>query len=97
MCTVSMIYDYGRANPPWQQQQLPAWQPVPGSLGYPNQLPDTEAREAIKKFLELVEKAKEYDAKTNQPDCEDPSKADFMKEVLSRLGAIEKRLSQIEK
>lgn len=92
MCATSVVYDYGRQNPPWQN---PA--PMPG-VGSPQQylwntpLPDTEAREAIKKFLKLIDNAKEYDEATKQRDCEAPAKASFMKEVLDRLDAIEKRL-----
>jgi hypothetical protein len=40
----------------------------------------------------MVEQAKEFDKATKQPDCEDPKKAEFMREVLDRLAAIEKRL-----
>lgn len=85
MCAVSMIMDYGRTNPPWQQ--------LPGPL-YPQPLPDDEAREAIKKFIALVEAAKKYDAETGQPHCEDPEKAKFEQEVLRRLAEIEKRLGK---
>lgn len=84
MCAVSMVYDYGRTNPPWQNPLGPS--PMP--------LPDTQVEDAIKRYLKLIEDAKEYDRATKQPDCEDPEKAKFMKEVLDRLDAIEKRLAQ---
>jgi len=81
MCAVSMVFDYGYKNPPWN------W-PT-----YPNQpLPDSDAWKSIKKYLEMIEKAKEFDEASKQPNCEDPKKAEFMEEVLKRLDAIEKRL-----
>ena len=92
MCMTSMVYDYGRQNPPWQN-------PDPGFTNpnhYRNPLQDLndfEAREAIKRFLKLLDAAKEYDEATKQRDCEDADKAKFMTEVLDRLAAIEKRLS----
>ena len=89
MCSVSAVMDMGAASPPWHQQQ--ALQ-QPFTQFSPNPLPDLEAREAIKKFIELVEAAKRYDAATRAPDCEDPKKLEFMEQVLERLTAIEKRL-----
>ena len=93
MCVSSMIYDYGRQNPPWQN---PAPWPNSFPVTVPSPLPDREAADAIKKFLKLLEDAKEYDRATKQPDCEDPEKSKFMIEVLDRLAAIEKRLDSLQ-
>lgn len=88
MCVTSMIYDYGQRNPPWQQ--ITPWPGIyPGSP-----LPDQQAREAMQKFLDLIQNAKEYDRAAKQPDCEDPKKAEFMQQILDRLDAIEKRLGK---
>lgn len=43
-------------------------------------------------FKKLVEGAKEFDKKTGQPDCEDPAKADLLRQIMERLERIEKRL-----
>lgn len=47
---------------------------------------------AIDKFVKLIEDAKDFDAETGQPDCEDPTKAQLMKE----LKKIRKRLKRLE-
>lgn len=99
MCATSAILDYGYRNPPWYDH----WQPLPAPINpfpLPQQpqpiiLPDLEAREAIKKFLEMLEAAKAFDKATKQPECEDPKKAEFEKKVLDRLDAIEKRLAAV--
>lgn len=89
MCVVSMVMDYGRQHEPWTS-------PVPQAPGFypyvPAVLPDPVAREAIIKFIELVEAAKKFDAASGQPNCEDPNKIKFEAEVLGRLAEIEKRL-----
>ncbi len=89
MCLTSAIYDYGRQNPPWQNPDPRLTQPPPI-------LPDHEAADAIKRFLKMLDAAKDYDDATGQPDCETADKASFIKEVLDRLTSIEDRLSHIE-
>lgn len=43
-------------------------------------------------YKRLLEQAKEFDRKTNQPDCVDPQKEELMKLILKRLDDIEKKL-----
>lgn len=50
-------------------------------------------RQKFGQFQQLYDQAKWFDRLTGQPDCEDPTKAEFMKRVLDRLDAIEKKLS----
>jgi hypothetical protein len=45
-------------------------------------------------YKRLIRQAEEFDRKTNQPDCVDPAKDEFMKKILERLEAIEKKLDQ---
>lgn len=96
MCSVSMVMDYGRKDfwPYWQQQA-----PVPWIQQYPpntlQPVPPVDAgisEERLRAFLKLYEAAKEYDAKTAQPDCEDPAKMQVLDRILERLDAIEQRL-----
>lgn len=54
--------------------------------------PDQWTRPMFDGYQELVRRLDELDKRTKQPECEDPSKADFMKRVLERLEAIEKKL-----
>ena len=86
MCTTSTIYDYGRTNPPWLAPNYP------NAVPYVPTLPDLDAHDAIKRFLKLLDAAKNYDEATGQKDCETPEKASFMAEILARLAAIEKKL-----
>lgn len=92
MCAVSAVMDYGMRHPPWQfyPPTVPSMPMAP-----PQPFPDPEAAEALKKFMKMVEAAKEFDAASKQPDCEDPKKMEFMKQVLDRLDAIEKRLQSL--
>lgn len=43
-------------------------------------------------YQDFLKKAKEYDDKTGQKDCEEAEKQDFHKKILERLDAIEKKL-----
>jgi len=47
--------------------------------------PDNWDPSSLKDFKDLIEKAKELDTKLGQPDCEDPSKADWMKQMEERF------------
>jgi hypothetical protein len=78
MCSVSMIYDYGR-----QVWPTPTVTPPPVVINPP---PTYEQWQA---FLELVEKARQFDEITGQADCEDPEKAEWAKGIEDRLKALE--------
>jgi hypothetical protein len=43
-------------------------------------------------YRRLLENAKRFDDKTNQPHCEDETKADFLKQIMERLDKIESKL-----
>lgn len=89
MCATSAVFDYGYLNPPWPSRDYGMTVPITPAA-------DREAVEAIKKFIAMIEAAKEFDAAAKQPDCTDPKKASFMDEVLHRLAAIEKRLDSLQ-
>lgn len=42
-------------------------------------------------FLDLLRKVEEIDRKLNQPDCENPAKAAFLKDVEARLKRLEEK------
>lgn len=46
-------------------------------------------------YMEVVKRAKEYDAKTNQPNCEDPKKVEWLEEMNKRVTGIEQSLKEI--
>lgn len=50
----------------------------------------------FKDLMDLLERGKEYDKKRGEPDCEDPLKAEFLKQIIERLERIEKRLDAQE-
>lgn len=82
MCVVSMVTDhYSRRwpTPKWEDVTFPH---------YPNTLPSTPALPTpaeYQDFLELVRKAREYDKRTNQPDCPDAEKLKWMDELEQRM------------
>lgn len=86
MCAVSMIYDYGQKTWP-----LPPAPMIPTQPFQPFQ-PSLPTREQIDEFQKLVKAAREFDRKTGQPDCEDPRKVEWLKQIMDRLDAIEKKL-----
>jgi hypothetical protein len=84
MCTYSMMMDYGR-----QVWPLPYYQPqnpFPNVTPSPVTLPTQEQWDS---FQELCEKARKFDEMTDQVDCEDPDKVEWMRSVEERLAAIE--------
>ena len=95
-------YPYPQPRAPWEQPLVPApWKEItPSDWDWLPKIPplgrekyDEEIRDALKKYLELVDKAKQYDEVAGEPDCEDPKKAEFLTEVNDRLAEIEKRLA----
>jgi hypothetical protein len=46
-------------------------------------------QQSFGRFKVLVKEAEKFDADTNQPDCEDPEKAKWMREVEERLARLE--------
>ena len=90
MCAVSQISDYGQRRFPqtdWWPNQIPQGTTDPHILEELRQ-----QREMLEKFMKLVEAAKVFDAVAKEPDCEDPAKADFIKQVEDRLQRIEKAI-----
>lgn len=92
MCVVSMTFDFYKQWPKYTD----LGQATGGTITY---LTDpaltqklTEIYEQLKLFLETVEKAKEYDTRTNQPNCEDPEKAKVLDEINERMSKIEIQL-----
>lgn len=46
-------------------------------------------RPAFNEFQEILRRLEKLDEALNQPDCEDPAKAEWMKAVEDRLAALE--------
>ncbi len=92
MCSVSMVMDHYRQQypdynrAPVMSQQFPAQWPF-GINPSPRVITEAEYAE----FLRLKAMASELDKKLGQPDCEDPTKEAWQKEVERRLGILEQR------
>ncbi len=97
MCTVSMIYEHYRDRwqplVPWYPQP---WQPEPVTPMSPADF--QKALEVFKpaapaitpaevaEFRKLLERAREYDKRMNQPDCELDAKREILKQLAAALG-----------
>lgn len=87
MCVVSMVMDHQCHC--WKQRY---WQrepilPMPG-INYPlpaplGPLPTTEE---VGEFRELLERARDYDKRNNEPACESDSKKALLKRMADALG-----------
>jgi hypothetical protein len=62
MCTVSVIFDYGKQMP----QQF--W-----------------TQESFDQYMALLKAAKHFDDASGQPDCEDPTKTQWIEDIKTRL------------
>lgn len=78
MCVVSMIMDHHEEK--WYEKYyIPAAPYLPVTTP---QIPQTE----IDEFKKLLERAREYDKKHSQPDCELESKRQRLLEMARTLG-----------
>jgi hypothetical protein len=74
----------------WKQLETPPWtQPQPI---FPYQLvpnapaPKIPTQEEIDEFYKLLERAKEYDKKNNEPHCELEEKKELLRALALKLG-----------
>lgn len=80
MCVVSMIMDHYWDK--WSQPQKPN-PPDPIYISIPVVLP-TQAE--IDEFHKLLERAREYDKRNNEPDCELSEKKERLQKLADELG-----------
>lgn len=80
MCVVSNIIGAGQQIWPSPNTYTPWYAQPPG--------PTPEQWAA---FQELVEKARKFDELAGQPDCEDPQKTEWMRQIEERLAQLEER------
>jgi hypothetical protein len=88
MCVVSMIMDhYGDR---WNDR-LRQW-PRPDPVDWQQALEQFQAKEPaitqeeIKEFRQLLDRAREYDKRNSEPDCEMDSKKETLKQLAKQLG-----------
>lgn len=92
MCVVSMISDhfhdkwndfYKYTSPPVPEAPLPPWlnPPVP-----PSTTP-TLTEEEVAELRKLLDRAREYDERNGEPDCELEEKKERLRKLAEELGA----------
>lgn len=92
----------GIGLPEWWKQQITPALPfpvvpdpsvyLPSVHTYPS-LPEPVTNESVlKEFLKLLKQAAQFDAATNQAECEDPKKTAFLKGILERVETIDTEL-----
>ena len=87
MCVVSMVMDY--YGDKWQK-----YTPLQPSIYYPVTVPQQPVYvpvpqitpEELAEFHELLRRAREYDKKNNEPDCELESKKERIRKLAEELG-----------
>jgi hypothetical protein len=89
MCVVSMVMDHYVEKWDRTYPKPPTWVPyIPATL--PATLPvrscDYPSKEEIAEFRRLLDRAREYDKRNNEPDCENAGKKQLLKEMAKRLG-----------
>lgn len=84
MCVVSMVMDHYWDK--WQDRQQPAIGIYPPF--FPNVAPAQPAISPaeIEEFKKLLERAREYDKRNNEPDCEIAEKKARVKKLADELG-----------
>lgn len=74
MCVVSMVMDHYREK----------WQPT--TTGTFITWPQMPTQEEIDEFRRLLERAREYDKRHNEPDCELDEKRQALKKIADQMG-----------
>lgn len=85
MCVVSMVSDHYYDKWSDRYPPRPAWStpsdPVP-FYGYP----PPPSKEEIEEFRRLLERAREYDKRNSEPECETESKKKRLLDLAEQLG-----------
>ncbi len=93
MCVVSMVMD-NQAYEWWRryyQPPQPVWPTLPnvptviGPLLIPPNVPFPTQLE-VDEFRRLLERAREYDKRNNEPDCETKEKQEKLRKMAEQLG-----------
>ncbi len=86
MCVVSMIGDHyndiWKISPPIPDWKYPFCAPIPEV----SRAEFETLKKTVEEMKELLIKAKEYDARTNQPNCEMEEKVELLKNVAKAVG-----------
>ena len=83
MCVVSMIFDHYHDK--WKKY-MPYTPSLPLPYVFEPYTSSPITYEEIAEFRKLLERAREYDKKNNQPDCELEEKRNKLKKLAEELG-----------
>ena len=90
MCVVSYLGDAYRTDFPERWPNLPAGAPgSPSVIFSPGSISREEfeaLRAEVRELRTLLEAAKQFDAKTGQPDCEMDEKVEFIRKLADFVG-----------
>lgn len=84
MCVVSMVMDYYREK--WDRDYHPFYQPNISNPSIPVRPIDYPTKAELDEFRRLLDRAREYDKRNNEPDCENDRKKKLLKDMAERLG-----------
>lgn len=79
MCVVSLVTDHYTDK--WKQLI-----PIPFDNGAPTVYTPAITAEEIQEFRKLLERAREYDKRNNEPECELAEKRETLKKIAKQLG-----------
>ena len=79
MCVVSMVIDH--ATTTWPRRI-----PTPWPWNDPTPPQPLISPDELKEFRELLERAREYDRKNSEPECEQDDKRELLKKLAKQLG-----------
>lgn len=80
MCVVSMIMEHQWDK--WNKR----YEPFIPSRPFKPTMPPPPTDEEIEEFRKLIERAKEYDKKNNEPECENEKKRQLLLDLAKQLG-----------
>jgi hypothetical protein len=83
MCVYSMVVDHYTDK--WRPM-VPPYQPQPSVVIPPVVVQPLISEEELAEFRRLLERAREYDRRMNQPDCELESKKQILRDLADKLG-----------
>ena len=86
MCVVSMIGDHYRDKWIDRWPTLPNWPPATVTVTAISRQEFDDLKKEVSEMKELLKRAKEYDERTGQPDCEIDEKMDLLRKVAKLVG-----------
>ncbi len=86
MCTVSMIGDF--YGDKWRDRSwyVPSFPHIPQTPSQITRDEFDELKREVADMKELLKRAKEYDERTGQPDCEIDEKMDLLRKIAKLVG-----------